>query len=332
MPSEGDIGLPCEASYQSGTPPGEFVNCPPHMMAWRLLLSCRRATQGPSRSLDRHRDGARPSRADPREPPWPPYAPVRGRRCLTSAHRPHAQTAVRAGGTGGVARTVHPQPETRLQAPVTAPGGPAADRGGAQRLCGRAAHGPLHRRTPRRGPVGGARRRRVRGPRGHPDQPWAPTGRRVRAGTHRRPAPRQRPYRGRPARRRRGPAPGREPSTPKPRQRPKPDADEFELLAADLSRAHDGAVAAVPCGRAQLSSQAGSEQKVEVFVNLARRLQSLVHREISILDELENEIEPELLRRASSTSTTSPPASAGTPRTSPCSAAHRAVSGATPSP
>lgn len=48
---------------------------------------------------------------------------------------------------------------------------------------------------------------------------------------------------------------------------------------------------------AQLSSQAGSEQKLEVFVNLARRLQSLVHREISILDELENEIEdPDLLK------------------------------------
>ncbi|MFE2521487.1 sensor histidine kinase [Streptomyces mirabilis] len=89
---------------------------------------------------------------------------------------------------------------------------------------------------------------------------------------------------------------GESPPTPKPRQRPKPDADEFELLAADLSRAHDGAVTAV-VQAAQLSSQAGSEQKVEVFVNLARRLQSLVHREISILDELENEIEdPDLLK------------------------------------
>lgn len=40
-----------------------------------------------------------------------------------------------------------------------------------------------------------------------------------------------------------------------------------------------------------------SEEKVEVFVNLARRLQSLVHREINILDELENEVEdPELLK------------------------------------
>jgi signal transduction histidine kinase len=40
-----------------------------------------------------------------------------------------------------------------------------------------------------------------------------------------------------------------------------------------------------------------SAEKVEVFVNLARRLQSLVHREINILDELEHEVEdPELLK------------------------------------
>jgi signal transduction histidine kinase len=81
-----------------------------------------------------------------------------------------------------------------------------------------------------------------------------------------------------------------------PRGGPPDDADEFELLAADLARAHDQAVTAV-VQATQLSSQAGSEQKLEVFVNLARRLQSLVHREISILDELENEIEdPDLLK------------------------------------
>ncbi|MFH8933279.1 sensor histidine kinase [Streptomyces griseosporeus] len=87
--------------------------------------------------------------------------------------------------------------------------------------------------------------------------------------------------------------------TPPPRRtrgQPPADADDFELLAADLARAHDGAVTAV-VQAAQLSSQAGSQQKLEVFVNLARRLQSLVHREISILDELENEIEdPDLLK------------------------------------
>ncbi|MEU7061584.1 ATP-binding protein [Streptomyces sp. NPDC046197] len=89
---------------------------------------------------------------------------------------------------------------------------------------------------------------------------------------------------------------GEAPPQRKPRGGPPADADEFELLAADLARSHDGAVAAV-VQAAQLSSQAGSEQKLEVFVNLARRLQSLVHREISILDELENEIEdPDLLK------------------------------------
>ncbi|MFJ5303526.1 sensor histidine kinase [Streptomyces sp. NPDC088350] len=89
---------------------------------------------------------------------------------------------------------------------------------------------------------------------------------------------------------------GEGPPPRKPRSRPPGDADDFDLLAADLAHAHDGAVTAVVAA-AQLSSQAGSEQKVEVFVNLARRLQSLVHREISILDELENEIEdPDLLK------------------------------------
>ncbi|MEU3660405.1 ATP-binding protein [Streptomyces sp. NPDC032940] len=89
---------------------------------------------------------------------------------------------------------------------------------------------------------------------------------------------------------------GETPPRRKSRGGPPADADDFELLAADLSRAHDAAVTAV-VKAAQLSSQAGSEQKLEVFVNLARRLQSLVHREISILDELENEIEdPDLLK------------------------------------
>ncbi|WP_405476673.1 ATP-binding protein [Streptomyces sp. NBC_00009] len=84
-----------------------------------------------------------------------------------------------------------------------------------------------------------------------------------------------------------------------PRRQPPaaaPDADEFDLLAADMTRAQDVAVSAV-VQASQLSSHAGSEQKVEVFVNLARRLQSLVHREISILDELENDVEdPDLLK------------------------------------
>ncbi|MGW3627150.1 sensor histidine kinase [Streptomyces sp. NPDC000880] len=72
--------------------------------------------------------------------------------------------------------------------------------------------------------------------------------------------------------------------------------DEFDLLTQELSRSHEAAVAAV-VQASRLSSSVGNEQKVEVFVNLARRLQSLVHREIQLLDELENEVEdPELLK------------------------------------
>ncbi|MFK3730276.1 sensor histidine kinase [Streptomyces sp. NPDC088090] len=78
-----------------------------------------------------------------------------------------------------------------------------------------------------------------------------------------------------------------------------PDAtggDEFDRLGAELTRSHEAAVAAV-VQASRLSSSVGNEQKVEVFVNLARRLQSLVHREIQLLDELENEVEdPELLK------------------------------------
>ncbi|GGX86642.1 ATPase [Streptomyces minutiscleroticus] len=86
------------------------------------------------------------------------------------------------------------------------------------------------------------------------------------------------------------------PPARRPRARAGAGADPFELLADDLARAHEVAVATV-VQAAQLSSQTGSEQKLEVFVNLARRLQSLVHREISILDQLENEIEdPDLLK------------------------------------
>ncbi|QEU90223.1 sensor histidine kinase [Streptomyces kanamyceticus] len=89
---------------------------------------------------------------------------------------------------------------------------------------------------------------------------------------------------------------GDQPPAPRPARRTRPGGDEFDLLSDELNRAHDSAVDAV-VQAAQLSSQAGSEQKVEVFVNLARRLQSLVHREISLLDEMESEVEdPELLK------------------------------------
>ncbi|MER7111393.1 sensor histidine kinase [Streptomyces sp. NPDC000229] len=85
--------------------------------------------------------------------------------------------------------------------------------------------------------------------------------------------------------------PARQSSSP-----PVAGGDEFDRLTEELSRAHEVAVTTV-VQASRLSSSVGNEQKVEVFVNLARRLQSLVHREIQLLDELENEVEdPELLK------------------------------------
>ncbi|MFE4831681.1 ATP-binding protein [Streptomyces sp. NPDC056672] len=84
--------------------------------------------------------------------------------------------------------------------------------------------------------------------------------------------------------------------TPPPPPAETPTGDELDLLAEELGRSHEAAVTAV-VQASRLSSSVGNEQKVEVFVNLARRLQSLVHREIQLIDELENQVEdPELLK------------------------------------
>ncbi|MCH0541745.1 ATP-binding protein [Streptomyces sp. MUM 203J] len=77
---------------------------------------------------------------------------------------------------------------------------------------------------------------------------------------------------------------------------PPPGGDALDLLEYEVGRTHEIAVAAA-VQASRLSSSVGNEQKVEVFVNLARRLQSLVHREIQLLDELENQVEdPDLLK------------------------------------
>ncbi|MFE7399543.1 sensor histidine kinase [Streptomyces sp. NPDC057557] len=87
------------------------------------------------------------------------------------------------------------------------------------------------------------------------------------------------------------PVPARRPAQPAP-----PGSDAFELLAQELGRQQEVALAAV-MQASRLSDHTGEDQKVEVFVNLARRLQSLVHREIQLLDELEHEVEdPDLLK------------------------------------
>ena len=82
---------------------------------------------------------------------------------------------------------------------------------------------------------------------------------------------------------------------------PLPEAapdDAFALLTREVTAAARVAEAAILESAALArSNSSGSEEKVEVFVNLSRRLQSLVHREIELLDELENQVEdPDLLK------------------------------------
>ncbi|MDK1472004.1 ATP-binding protein [Streptomyces sp. 549] len=91
---------------------------------------------------------------------------------------------------------------------------------------------------------------------------------------------------------------GERPRRPTHGPMPEPGDDALGLLAHDVTAAQRTAEAAVVEAAALVRSTAsGSEEKVEVFVNLARRLQSLVHREIELLDELENEVEdPDLLK------------------------------------
>ncbi|CAM5302671.1 ATP-binding protein [Streptomyces avidinii] len=91
-----------------------------------------------------------------------------------------------------------------------------------------------------------------------------------------------RPVRGGPS----SPAPGGDPA----------GLDEFWLLSQELRSAREQAHTTL-LRLAGPATPSDSERKVEVFVNLARRLQSLVHREISLLDELEDTVEdPDLLK------------------------------------
>ncbi|MFD9569889.1 sensor histidine kinase [Streptomyces sp. NPDC059982] len=97
----------------------------------------------------------------------------------------------------------------------------------------------------------------------------------------------------------RGESPGRPvrggPSGPPPAADPA-GVDEFWLLAQELRGAREQAHTTLVRLAAPVAPS-DSDRKVEVFVNLARRLQSLVHREIALLDELEDTVEdPDLLK------------------------------------
>lgn len=75
-------------------------------------------------------------------------------------------------------------------------------------------------------------------------------------------------------------------------------ADGPERVEYAIARSQFEAKAAI-ARAAQLAQTTApdSEERVEVFANLARRLQSLVHRQIILLDGLENEVEdPDLLK------------------------------------
>ncbi|WP_190856835.1 ATP-binding protein [Actinomadura sp. RB99] len=77
---------------------------------------------------------------------------------------------------------------------------------------------------------------------------------------------------------------------------PPAGADPYLQLVHELRKAQSAAWNAV-VGAASREAASGSSQRVAVFVNLARRLQSLSHRAIQGLDELENQVEdPDLLK------------------------------------
>jgi signal transduction histidine kinase len=74
------------------------------------------------------------------------------------------------------------------------------------------------------------------------------------------------------------------------------DDDPFRMLTYDLEQSQYVAGQAV-LRIADKVFGGRSDQRVEIFVNLARRMQSLVHREIELLDDLEARVEdPDLLK------------------------------------
>ncbi|MFE6690577.1 ATP-binding protein [Streptomyces sp. NPDC057743] len=79
---------------------------------------------------------------------------------------------------------------------------------------------------------------------------------------------------------------------------PEPGGDPLGQVAHDIAVTGRAAEAALIEAVGIVRSNAtGNEQKLEVFVNLARRLQSLVHRQILTLDEMEYQVEdPDLLK------------------------------------
>ncbi|MFF4648522.1 sensor histidine kinase [Streptomyces sp. NPDC001380] len=98
---------------------------------------------------------------------------------------------------------------------------------------------------------------------------------------------------------RRGLEEGGHPVRPRREPSPLPGPDALSRLGHEIAEARREAETAV----LEAAARAGGEEhgarleRFEVFANLARRLESLVHREIGLLDDLENEVEdPDLLK------------------------------------
>jgi signal transduction histidine kinase len=89
---------------------------------------------------------------------------------------------------------------------------------------------------------------------------------------------------------------GEQPAPVVPAPSPVMNQDPFELLIHDVEQAqHLAGQGIIRIANRAVGGRA--DQRVEILVNLARRMQSLVHREIELLDDLEAKVEdPELLK------------------------------------
>jgi signal transduction histidine kinase len=73
--------------------------------------------------------------------------------------------------------------------------------------------------------------------------------------------------------------------------------DPFRVLASDIEQGQYQAVQGILRVAGKVHSGRTDQQRVEILVNLAMRMQSLVHREIEMLDDLEARVEdPDLLK------------------------------------
>jgi len=73
--------------------------------------------------------------------------------------------------------------------------------------------------------------------------------------------------------------------------------DPFRALTSDIEQGQYQAVQGILRVAGKVHSGRTDQQRVEILVNLAMRMQSLVHREIEMLDDLESKVEdPDLLK------------------------------------